>query len=94
MEKQTVWVLQYASGYTSEAWVKLYHKEEDARKEFLELVKLDYNNDELTKEEVLGYLERGESYDEGDSVFIEERSACWDGTEVYERYDYFEQEIN
>ena len=45
-----VWVLQYVSGYTSEAWVKLFNKEEDARKEFLELVKLDYSNEELRLE--------------------------------------------
>lgn len=87
-----VWVLQYVSGYTSEAWVKLYHKEEDARKEFLELVKLDYSNEELTTEEVLGYLERGEDYD-GDDVSISQKEVTWDGPEVYECLSYYKQEV-
>ena len=88
-----VWVLQYVSGYTSEAWVKLFNKEEDARKEFLELVKLDYSNKELTTEEVLGYLERGEDYDDGDDVSISLNEVTWDGPEVYECYSYYKQEV-
>jgi hypothetical protein len=89
-----VWVLQYVSGYTSEAWVKLFNKEEDARKEFLELVKLDYSNEELTTEEVLGYLERGEDYDGDDGdVNISLNEITWDGPEVYECYSYYKQEV-
>lgn len=88
-----VWVLQYVSGYTSEAWVKLFNKEEDARKEFLELVKLDYSNEELTTEEVLGYLERGEDYDDGDDVSISLNEVTWNGPEVYECYSYYKQEV-
>ena len=90
-----VWVLQYVSGYTSEACVRLYHKEEDARKEFLELVRLAYNNEELTTEEVLGYLERGESYQSSDDseVVITPREITWDGPEVYECYSYYKQEV-
>lgn len=90
-----VWVLLYASGYTSEACTELFFKEEDARARFLELVERDYNNDDLTTEEVLEYLKRGETYDsDGGGVEISPGEITWDGPDVYEKLCYYEQEIN
>lgn len=87
-----VWVLLYASGYTSEADTTLFFKEEDVRKEFIKQVKDAYNNDELSLEEVLGYIERGEDYD-GEDVSVGETFCTWDGGEVYESFGYYKQDV-
>ena len=88
-----VWVLLYASGYTSEADTTLFFKEEDVRKEFIKQVKDAYSNDELSLEEVLGYIERGEVYDESIDVSVGEKFCTWDGPEVYESLSYYKQEV-
>lgn len=88
-----VWVLLYASGYTSEACTTLFFKEEDVRKEFIKQVKDAYSNDELSLEEVLNCIESGEEYDEGLYVSVGSTYCDWDGPEVYESLSYYKQDV-
>jgi hypothetical protein len=54
MSKQKVWVVEYTSWHCSEAFVELYHKEEDTKERFITLVKELYDepNGEPTLEEM------------------------------------------
>lgn len=96
MEKVNVWVLQYASGYTSEAFVELFHSVDDAQERFINLVTSYYkeSDDEPTLEEVLNYINNGGKNISTDETSITETSLSWDGWEVYESLGYYQQEIN
>ena len=96
MGKQTVWVLQYASGYTSDTFVELFHNVDDAQARFITLVKVHYNesDDEPTLEEVLNYINNGGKNISTDETSITETSLSWDGYEVYESLEYYQQEVN
>jgi len=96
MKKQKVWVVEYTSGYCSETFVELYHKEEDTKERFIALVKDYYNepDDEPTLEEVLNFINNGGNDISTDETTITETSLSWDGDEVYEGLSYYQQEID
>jgi hypothetical protein len=96
MKKQKVWVVEYASGYTSETFVELFHSVDDAQARFITLVKVHYNesDDEPTLEAILNFINNGGKNISTDDTTITETSLSWDGYEVYESLEYYQQEIN
>jgi len=88
-----VWVLQYASGYTSEATVELFLNEVDCRNKFIEDVKNSYDNEELSLDDVLFYINTNEAPYSGDDVDVDNTSVSWDGVEVYESLCYYEMDV-
>lgn len=93
---ETVWIVEYSSGYISEGFTEAFNSEEKARVRFLELVKSSYpdNDNEPTIEEVLNFINNGGEDISTDDTSVSETSLSWDGYEVYESLSYYQLEIN
>ena len=87
-----VWVVLYASGYTSETYTKIYTSYTKAYNMYIGLVENNYNRDDVTLDEVLKAIEDGELIDTED-VTLDDYDLTWDGSEVYERIDLYKQEV-
>ena len=87
-----VWVVLYASGYTSEAYTKIYKDKAIAYNRFYGMIESYYNNDEFTIDEVFKAIEDGDVL-EGENVTYEDLDLTWDGSEVYERISMYKQEV-
>jgi hypothetical protein len=93
---ETVWIVEYSSGYISDGFTEAFNSEEKARVRFLELVESSYpdNDNEPTIEEVLNFINNGGEDISTDETSVDKTSLSWDGYEVYESLSYYQLEIN
>lgn len=84
-----VYVLLYASGYTSETYTEVYKDYHTAKTRYLEKVK-SYCDDEIYQR-VLN--EEFTTDEEDDDVYIGHDEVTWDGVEVYERIELYKQDV-
>jgi hypothetical protein len=83
-----VYVLLYASGYTSETYTEVYADYSTAKTKYLEKVK-SYCYDDIYNRVI---NEDFTSRDE-DDVYIGHDEVSWDGGEVYERIELYKQDV-
>jgi hypothetical protein len=88
-----VWVVLYASGYTSEATTDLFLNYEDAYNYYIEQVKMIYSDgDDYKVEDIIRAIENKEVI-ETEGVSLYGYDLTFDCIEVYERIDLYKQEI-
>jgi hypothetical protein len=92
---ETIWIVEYSSGYISDGFTEAFNSEEKARVRFLELVEIYYNEpcDEPTLEEIISFINNGGEDISTDDTTIDSTSLSWDGGEVYESLSYYQLEI-
>ena len=88
-----VWVVLYASGYTSEATTDLFLNYEDAYNYYINQIKMIYEDgDDYKVEDVIKAIENKEIIDTED-VTLDGYDFTFDGIEVYERITMYKQEV-
>ena len=83
-----VYVLLYASGYTSETYTEIYADYSTAKTKYLEKVKSycdDYTYNRVINEEF--------TTDDDEDLYIGHDEVSWDYGEVYERIELYKQDV-
>jgi len=91
---KTVWTLLFVTGYTSEATVEVFEKEEDCKEAFKKTLRDTFSHEDLSIEDVLEIVDgERDHFDNADDLSIYPSDVSWDSGEVWRRVTYFETEI-
>lgn len=87
-----VWVVLYASGYTSETHTQIFDSYTKAYNQYIGMVERMYDREDVSLDEVFKAINEYELIDT-DDVTLDGFCLTWDGSEVYERIDLYKQEV-